>query len=102
MLIPLLLLIGVVAGALDILPMVKRKLDPYSIASAFVFHLIAPFFVYDTVLPLPALLQGGLVYLLFALPVAILAAKDDKKAAPIMLVTSLVIGMIAGQLIHLL
>ena len=39
------LLIGILAGILDILPMVKRKLDKHSILSAFVFYLIMPFII---------------------------------------------------------
>ena len=35
-------------GLIDILPMLKMKLDKFSILSAFVFYLIAPFVVYST------------------------------------------------------
>lgn len=33
-------LLGIVVGAIDVLPMIKMKLDKYSIASAFIFYFI--------------------------------------------------------------
>lgn len=97
----LIIVIGVVAGIIDILPMLKMKIDRYSTASAFVFHLIAPFFVYAVSAFIPFWL-GGAVYVVLALPVLILVAKEDKKSVPIMAVSSLVIGTIAGLLLGLL
>ena len=32
-------LLGIVVGAVDVLPMIKRKMDRYSVVSAFVFYL---------------------------------------------------------------
>jgi hypothetical protein len=42
------LLTGIVIGTIDILPMLRMKLDRFAIASAFVFYLIVPFIVYNT------------------------------------------------------
>ena len=41
-------LIGVIAGAIDVLPMIKMKLDRFSIVSAFVFYFILPFIILNT------------------------------------------------------
>ena len=46
MIILYLLILGIIIGTADVLPMVKMKLDKYSVASAFVFHLTAPFILY--------------------------------------------------------
>lgn len=32
--------IGIIIGTIDVLPMIKMKLDKYSIASAFVFYFV--------------------------------------------------------------
>lgn len=92
-------LIGLAAGGLDIAPMIKMKLDRHSIVSAFVFHFIAPFVLYWLKAPLPFWL-GGVVYLVLALPTIILVARDDKKSAPIMAITSLVMGTVVGLVLH--
>ena len=72
------LLIGIAAGVIDVLPMIKMKLDKYSEISAFVHYLIAPFIIFNTELfGMAWWLKGGVINLALAIPVVILAAKDD-------------------------
>jgi uncharacterized membrane protein len=91
-------LMGVIAGTIDILPMLKMKIDRYSVMSAFVFHLTAPLILSVITFPVSGWIKGGSVYMLLALPVIILVAKSDKKSVPIMIVSSLVIGAAIGLL----
>ncbi|MGX8128244.1 hypothetical protein ACWTV9_18445 [Clostridioides difficile] len=87
------LVIGIVAGAIDVFPMIKMKLDKYSISSAFVHYLIAPFIIFNTELfDMPCWLKGGVITLLLAIPVIVLVAKDDKKSTLPMVVMSIVLG----------
>lgn len=91
------LLIGAVFGAIDILPMLKMKLDKSAIRSAFVFYLIVPFIVYNTDLfGMAWWLKGGVVTLLLALPIIIMVAKDGIKNAMPILVMSVVLGTLIG------
>ncbi len=91
------LLIGIAAGAVDVLPMIKMKLDRYSIASAFVFFLILPFIVFNSDLfGLSWWLKGGITGLLLSLPVTILVAKEDKKSVPPMIIMPAILGMLIG------
>ena len=93
-------LIGMIAGAIDILPMIKMKLDRHSIASAFVFYFILPFVILDIDLfGLVWWLKGGLA---MALPIIIMVAKEDKKSAPPMLIMSAVLGTLIGIAGHFL
>lgn len=95
------LLIGVVAGVIDVLPMMKMKLDNYSMASAFVHYLIAPFIICHTELfGMAWWLKGGVLNLLLAIPVIILAARDDKKSVLPMAITSVVLGTAIGIVGH--
>ncbi len=95
------LLIGIIAGAIDILPMIKMKLDKYSISSAFVHYLIAPFIIFNTELfGMVWWLEGGVITLLLAIPVIILVARDDKKSAMPMAVMSVVLGTLIGVAGH--
>lgn len=91
------LLIGIIAGVIDILPMIKKKLDKYAILSAFAHYLIAPFVIFNTEwFGIAWWLKGGVITLLLAVPVIILAAKDDKKSAVPMLVMSALLGTLIG------
>lgn len=96
-------LIGMIAGAIDILPMIKMKLDRHSIASAFIFYFILPFVILDIDLfGLAWWLKGGVTGLSMALPIIILVAKEDKKSAPPMLIMSAVLGTLIGIAGHFL
>ena len=96
-------LIGMIAGAIDILPMIKMKLDRHSIASAFVFYFILPLVILDIDLfGLVWWLKGGVTGLAMALPIIIMVAKEDKKSAPPMLIMSAVLGTLIGIAGHFL
>lgn len=97
-----LFLIGIIFALIDTLPMMKKKLEPHATASAFVYHLIMPFILYQFSTGLTNLATGAIVYFVCALPLAILAAKDDKKAVPIMLGSSCVIGALCGFILYLI
>ena len=91
------LLTGAVLGTVDILPMLKMKLDRFSVISAFVFYLIAPFIVYHTDLfGITWWLRGGVITLLLALPVIILVAKDGVQSSMPIAVMSVFLGTLIG------
>lgn len=100
--VPLLtLLVGIVAGTIDILPMLKMKLDKHAILSAFVYYLILPFIIFNTNLfGMAWWLKGGVIALALAIPVIILVAKEDKKSVPPMAVTAVVLGTLIGAAGH--
>lgn len=97
------LLIGAAAGAIDVLPMIKMKLDKYSIFSAFIYYLILPFIILNTELfGMVWWLKGGVIAPVLAAPVIILVAKEDKKSVLPMAVSSLVLGTFIGISGHFL
>ena len=87
------LLIGIIAGIIDILPMIKMKLDMYAISSAFTFYFVMPFIIFNLGL-LNNLwwLKGGLITLVLAIPTTILASKADKKAVIPISIMAIVLG----------
>lgn len=94
------LLIGIGFGVIDIIPMLKNKLNRYSVASAFAFHVIMPVILANLNLAVWWWLKGGIIYLVCAIPLVLLIAKDEKKSVPFVLVSSFVIGTIAGIILH--
>ena len=91
------LVIGIVAGVIDVLPMIKMKVDKYSCISAFVYYLIVPKWFGNL-----WWLRGGIVAILMAIPVIILVAKEDKKSPLAMTIMSIVLGSIIGVVGHFL
>lgn len=94
-------LIGVIVGSVDILPMIKMKLDKFSIISAFIFYFTLPFIIFNIDLfGLVWWLKGGLIGFALALPTIIMVAKDDKKSVPPMLIMSAVLGTVISAINH--
>ena len=90
-------IIGLCAGIIDILPMIKMKQDKYSISSAFVFYLIISFIIFGTDLfGMVWWLKGGILTLLLALPVMLIVMKTEKKAIPPILTMSILLGTLIG------
>lgn len=101
----LMLLIGIIAGCIDVLPMIKMKLDKHSIASAFLYYLFLPFIILNVNLfGLVWWLKGAIIAIIMATPIIIIVSKSDKKSAVPMVITSIVLGTlisIAGHLLHI-
>ena len=96
-------LLGVVVGVIDVLPMIKMKIDKYASASAFVFYFIAPFIILNTDLfNMAWWLKGAVITVLLAIPIMILVAKEDMKPIPIMAAMAVFLGTIIGVAGHFL
>ena len=97
------LLIGIVAGVIDVLPMIKMKVDKFSCISAFVYYIIVPFVIFGiNWFSNLWWLRGGVVAIIMAIPVIILVAKEDKKSPIAMTVMSIVLGSIISVVGHFL
>lgn len=89
--------IGALVGLIDILPMIKMKIDKYATSSAFVFYFIMPFIIFNTTLfGMAWWLKGAVITAALASPVMILVSKEDKKAVRIMLSMSIILGTLIG------
>ncbi|KAA6302198.1 MAG: hypothetical protein EZS26_001558 [Candidatus Ordinivivax streblomastigis] len=96
-------IIGVVAGGIDITPMVVQKMDKKSTISAFLQYLFVSIVIVNIDLPHIAWwLEGALISFTLALPIVVLISATDKKAAPIILGTSVILGTLIGIAGHLL
>ena len=86
------ILIGLVAGIIDVVPMIIQKLDNGSCLSAFVHYfalgLIIPFVNWN----LAPWLSGICISFLTALPVMIIVYRKDRKAIIPMLIFSILLG----------
>ncbi|MCP3921634.1 MAG: hypothetical protein GY714_03520 [Desulfobacterales bacterium] len=88
--------IGIIAGIIDIIPMVLQKLDRYSIISAFIHWVILGFIISYTQLPFQGWLKGLIVAEISAIPIVVLVFKDDPKSIYPILFMSAILGCIVG------
>jgi hypothetical protein len=96
-------IIGVVAGIIDIVPMIIQKLDKRASISAFLQYFFVSIIIVNIDLPhVVWWLQGGLISMAFALPVVVIVSMQDKKAVPIILTMAAILGTLIGIAGHYL
>ena len=96
-------IIGLVAGIIDIIPMVIQKLDKRASISAFLQYFFVSIIIVNIDLPhIVWWLQGGLISVALALPVVVIVSTQDKKSVPIILTMALVLGTLIGVAGHYL
>ncbi|MDR2890003.1 MAG: hypothetical protein LBV18_00065 [Alistipes sp.] len=90
-------LIGLVAGVVDIIPMVIRKLPRYSTVAAFFYYCFISIIIVNIDLPhIPWWLEGGLISFAMIIPMLIHVGHTDKKPLPIIAANSIIIGTLVG------
>lgn len=89
--------LGIGAGIVDIIPMIIKRLDRYSILSAFMQWVFLGVIIrYSSIFGLTGWANGVVAALLGAIPIVLLVVKEDKNAPRIILGTSVVLGGIVG------
>ena len=91
------MVIGVFAGFVDIVPMIIQKLDKRAIISAFLQYFFVSIIIVN--INLPGIIwwaQGGIISLALSLPVIIIVSENDKKAMPIIISMSVILGTLIG------
>jgi len=96
-------IIGIVAGIIDVIPMIIQKLDKRATISAFLQYFFVSIIIVNIDFPHIAWwLQGGLISVALALPVVFIVSKQDKKVVPIILTMAAILGTLIGIAGHCL
>jgi hypothetical protein len=96
-------IIGIVAGTIDIIPMIIQKLDKRANISAFLQYFFVSIIIVNIDLPhVVWWLQGGLISVALSLPVVFIVAMNDKKVVPIILTMAAIMGTLIGVAGHYL
>jgi hypothetical protein len=91
------MIIGVVAGIVDILPMLLQKMDKRAVVSAFLQYFFVSIIIVNIDLPrMPWWLQGGIISLALASPILVIVSGANRKAVPIIAAMSVVLGTLIG------
>ena len=89
------LILGILAGIIDIIPMIFQKLTWDANLSAFAFWIITGLFISTTELRIKGALKGVVVSLIILVPLAILIGWQE----PISLIPILIMTLILGALL---
>ena len=89
-------LIGVIAGVIDVVPMLAQKLSKHACLSAFVHWILLGVLIAYVQLPMAAWTKGIVIAVLACLPVAILVSEKDQKSIIPILIMSVVLGAAVG------
>jgi hypothetical protein len=95
--------IGIVAGIVDILPMVIMKMNKVSITSAFLQYFFVSIIIVNIDLPgIAWWLEGSIISLALALPIIIIVSDQDKKAVRIIGSMAIILGALISITGHYL
>jgi hypothetical protein len=90
------ILIGSIAGAIDVVPMIAQKLSKHACISAFVHWVVLGVLISYIQVPMSPWLKGVTVAVLSCLPIAILVSEKDPKSIVPILTMSVILGAAVG------
>ena len=97
------IILGLVIGIIDIVPMIIKKLPKYSTIAAFFHYFFVTIVIVNIDIPyIPWWLKGGLLGFLLMIPMLIHVGHTDKKPLLIITVNAIVLGSAAGIISHFL
>lgn len=97
------ILIGLVAGFIGILPLLRRKADKYTLFSAFLLFFMMPYIIQHFHLPWAQWWWKGMVVSgALALPLVIALGRGSSRCAFPLLLASIVVGAFVSFLEHFL
>lgn len=96
-------IVGLVAGAIDIIPMIIQKLPRHSTVSAFFHHLFVSIIILNVNIPhIVWWLEGGVIGLALAIPMLIQIGNLDRKSLPIIALNAVILGTLVSLAGHYL
>lgn len=93
------IIFGVIAGVLDVIPMILMKLPLDADLSAFVICIIGGFLIATSNLKLHNVLKGIVIFFLLAFPIMIIVGMNSPQEMVPMIVTNLLLGAFLGYFI---
>lgn len=93
------LLFGFIAGIIDVIPMLIKKLTWDANLSAFTFWIITGFLISTTDLKLKGALKGIFISVLLLLPLAFIIGWQQPKSLIFIIIMNIILGSSLGFLI---
>lgn len=97
------IIIGLVVGIVDIIPMIIKKLPIYTTIAAFIHYFFVSIVIMNIDLPfIPWWIEGGIVGLALMIPMLIHVGHTDRKPLSIIAANALILGELVGVASHYL
>lgn len=90
---------GVIAGIIDVIPMIAQKLTWDANLSAFALWVIIGFFISTLNIKLKGALKGLVVSIILLIPIAFLVWWNDNSSIIPMTISTVILGSLLGFLI---
>ncbi len=90
------LIIGIIAGIVDVIPMIIQKMDKHANLSAFIHWVVVGVIISYIQIPLAPWLKGLVIAELLAISIMIIVAKEDKKSVIPIITMSAILGIFVG------
>jgi hypothetical protein len=95
------LLLGIIAGIIDVVPMILQDLDWYANSSAFVEWIVIGIIIsYIQIPPLKSWLKGFIIAEVCVLPIVIIVAQDGILEVMPIIIMSAILGSLIGFISH--
>ena len=94
------LIFGVIAGIIDIVPMILKKLPWDANISAFYFWVISGFLISISQLKLKPIVKGVLIPFLVITPCAIIIGRAHPESLVPIIISTLILGSLLGYFIE--
>jgi len=94
----LVIIIGIIIGIVDVVPMIIMGLNWYANASAFVHWIVVAIIIFSLEWNLKPLIKGLVAALMMALPTMFMVAKDDPASLIPIVASSIIFGSLLGYL----
>ena len=93
------LLLGTVAGMLDVIPMVIQELTWDANLSAFTFWIIAGFFISTSNIKLKGALKGVVISVILLVPLMFIIGWESPKSLIPIMIMNIILGSLLGYFI---
>ena len=93
------LIVGVIFGIVDIIPMIFMKLTWDTLLSAYSMCIIGGFIISTSNLKMNSTLKGTLIFFLMAIPMMIIVGAGNPQELIPMVITNFIIGSLMGYFI---
>jgi len=95
----IIVVIGLVLGAIDIIPLLLAEAPVFNMLSIFAFWIVASVIIYKTKILVNSIVNGMLISLLLMTPLALAVSATNSKDFFPMMIMALVLGPLCGFLI---
>ena len=91
---------GIIAGIIDVIPMVIQKLSIDANISAFLFWVVSGFLISTSELKILPALKGIIISIMVLIPAAILVGWQDPNSLIPMSIMAIILGSLLGFMIE--